>query len=273
MEVLVNASHVVLLVLYTLLVVAYAQTFARGTGGLARLSRKLLVGTVVVHLGSILIASAQIRACPLGRGAEFLSLMAFSIASIYLTIELRSKERALGIFAITPAFVLQVIAAIGILGSEAPPATRLGMEASIHAFAAIVGFASVALANVFGLLYLFLYLAIKRGRFGLFYRKISSLERLADLNREGLLTAFVALSVNVFVGVWERLRDPESTVSLTQPIVLLTLFVWVFYGACLVARRWFQLSSKRFAAATLIGIPFLIAVFVGELLSTGGFHG
>ena len=272
MEVLVNTSHVILPALYTALVIAYARIFARGPSGLALFVRPLLIGTVAVHLASIGLISAMLGSCPLGSSAEFLSLMAFSITVIYLVIELRWEDRTLGIFAITPAFVLQVVAGVGILSRDGPPDVALGVRESLHIFAAIIGSAAVALASVFALLYLFLYLAIKRGSFGLFYRKMPSLEKLSDLNVTGMSTAFLALTVTVALGVWDYVRGDAGSMSFfVQPAVLLTLLLWGIYGLSLVAQRFLQLGGKRLALVTLLGLPFLVAIVASGLFSSG-FH-
>ena len=103
MEIAFNASLVVLVILYTVLVMAYARVFARGPGGAPRYVRPLLVGTVAVHMAAIALRSIMVRSCPLGSAVEVLTLVAFSISVTYLIIELRIGERCTGVFAITPA--------------------------------------------------------------------------------------------------------------------------------------------------------------------------
>ena len=94
METAANTTQVILPILYTLLVVAYARIFARGPAGLALLARPLLWGTVFVHLVAIVLRSVLAGSCPLGSRPEFLSLVAFAITSIYLVLELRIGDRS-----------------------------------------------------------------------------------------------------------------------------------------------------------------------------------
>jgi len=271
MEYVFNSSVVLLAILYTLLVVGYARVFALGPGGLGLHVRPLLAGTVILHFVSILLWSIKIGACPLGSPVEFLSLVAFSIAVIYYVLELRIRERSTGVFALTPAFILQLIAAVGVLGSVGRNGSKMGLLTSWHAFAAIVGSSAVALAGVYGLLYLFLYTAIKRGRFGLFYRKMPPLEVLSNLNFVAAAVAFLAISITVGLGYIVPLEARDKGVSFKDLEAILGWVLWALYGGCMLARRYLRFGGKRLAYTTLLGLlPLAVIFFRG--LWTHGFH-
>ncbi len=273
METAFNASLVLLTILYTVLMSSYARIFARGPAGVALLVRPILVGTVSLHFLSVLIRGIAIGACPLGSRAEFMSLVALSVAVNYVIVEIRLGERATGIFAITPAFLLQVMATVSILGAEKLPVSPLGAFQSVHSLAAIVGLSAVALSNVYAILYLFLYTAIKRGRFGLFYRKMPPLETLSDLNFVTTSGAFFALSIVIGMGAWRAFDgSPDTDISLAQPEVILTSLLWILFGASIFAKRFLRLGGKRFAYTTLLGLLLLVGIFVGGLFAPG-FHG
>ena len=110
MQTLFHASILLLSSLYTVLLIAYARIFAHGVDGVARIARPLLLGTVGLHLLSIVLRGVLLGACPLGSAVEFLWLVAFSIGAIYAVLELRIGERTTGVFAMTPTFLLQLIA-------------------------------------------------------------------------------------------------------------------------------------------------------------------
>ncbi len=272
MQTFVSATQVVLAISYTLLVVACARAFASGRKGLGIFARPLLVGTVALHLLALGVLGAERRACPLGSQAEFLSLTAFTVTLIYLILEIRIRESSTGVFAVTVPFVLQVIATVSILGTEIPTTQKLGLQASFHSFAAIIGFSAVLLCSVYSLLYLFLYTAIKRGRFGLFFRKMPPLEKLSDLNFITTVLAFLAVTVNVVLGFVGAFKDP-STVSFGDSEVILTLILWVLYGGAIAGRKFFGLGGKRLAYTTLTGLVILVLILVGGGLSGGTFHG
>ena len=273
METAFNASLVLLTILYTILISSYARIFSRGPAGVALLVRPILIGTVGLHFLSVFIRGLSVGACPMSSRAEFLSLVALCVAVNYLLVEVRLGERATGIFAMTPAFLLQVVATVSILGAEELPETRLGAYQSVHILAAIVGLSAVALSNVYAILYLFLYTAIKRGRFGLFYRKMPSLETLSDLNFVTTSGAFCSLSVVIALGLWKAFDgDTRTAVGLDQPEVLLTSLLWLLFGVSLFAKRFLNLGSKRFAYTTLLSLILLVGLFVGGLFAPG-FHG
>jgi ABC-type uncharacterized transport system permease subunit len=230
------------------------------------------VGTVSLHFVSILLRSIQTGACPLAGPAEFLSLVAFSIAVIYFVLELRIHERSTGVFALAPAFLLQLVAAVAILGSAVRPDSKMGLLRSWHAFAAIVGSSAVALTSVYGLLYLFLYTAIKRGRFGLFYKKMPSLEVLSNLNFLAAVVAFLAISITVGLGYFVPLEARDKGVTFLHLEVILAWVLWALYGSCIIARRYLRFGGKRLAYTTLLGLLPLAAIFVRGLL-TRSFHG
>jgi ABC-type transport system involved in cytochrome c biogenesis permease subunit len=234
--------------------------------------RPLLIGTVSLDFASVLLRSIMAGACPLGSRAEFLALVAFAIAVIYLILEVRIGERSTGIFALTPAFLLQVIATVGILQSGNPPAASMGVLESLHAFATIVGFSAVALCSVYGILYLALYGAIKSGNFGLYYKKMPPLEKLSDLNFVAVWIAFLALTVTIGLGLWGNIASSWQAVPLWHPEVILTALLWLLYGSCIAARRFLSLGGRRLAYTTLVGLLLLLGILLGGFF-TEGFHG
>lgn len=272
MDTAFNASLVLLTILYTLLMIAYARLFAVRPSGVALVVRPLLIGTVSLHLVSLLISSIAAGACPLGSKGEFMSLVALSVSVSYLFVELRIGERSTGIFAMTPAFALQVIATVSILGAGSRPESQLGALESAHSLAAILGFSAVALSNVYAILYLFLYAAIKRGSFGLFYRKMPPLETLADLNFSATSGAFYTLSAMIALGLWDAFDvETESSVRLLGPEVILSFVLWLLFGAAIFAKRFLSLGGKRFAYTTLLGLFLLVGIFAGGFFMQG-FH-
>lgn len=272
MELALNSTLVLLPVLYTLLVVAYARAFARRRGWLAANASLLLVVTVGLHFLQIALRGLEIGGCPLASRWDFFSLIGLAVAVTYLILELRIGDRSTGIFILTLAFALVILTAIFTLGGEGT-AVRMGVRSSLHSFGAVVGFSAVAVSSIYAVLYLFLYRAIKIGRFGDFYRRMPPLETLSRLNMQATLVGFVALSVTVAVGVWELRTGARAgpDVHFTSPVVFLTVLVWLLYGSCLVAHR-LGLGAKRLAYSTLLAVPLMVPVLVLGIIE-GRFHG
>jgi len=271
MQTVFNSSLIVLSILYTILFMAYAQIFAKGSDGVARYARALLVVTVVLNFLSVLLRGKMEKACPLGSPGEFLALVAFSIAVIYAILELRIGERTTGVFAIAPAFALQAIATVRILGQAGVPESKMGLFRSFHSFSAVVALSAVAVCGVYGLLYLFLYGAIKAGKFGLFYRKMPSLEKLSDLNFVATCIAFLALTVTSAMDFWSMLSAPGTDLSFLRPELIATTFLWALYGGSIVARKVFGVGGKRLAYITVLGSILLVAILLGGV-TMADFH-
>jgi ABC-type uncharacterized transport system permease subunit len=272
METVFHTSVVILAVLYTILLMAYARIFARGPEGVARFVQSILVITVCAHFASLLIRGNMVKACPLSSAAEFLSLVAFSIAIIYAVLEVRIGERTTGVFAITPAFLLQMVATVRILGTEGLPESRIGLLRSFHNLSATIAFSAVAICGVYGILYLFLYGAIKSGRFGLFYKKMPPLEKLAQMSYVAAWIAFLGLAFTVGMDSWIHVKGGTPEALLRAGFVLKTLLC-LLYGGSIVARRFFGLGGRRLAYATVLGACVLVATIIIGELQVAGFPG
>ncbi|MFQ5653687.1 MAG: hypothetical protein ACE5GW_03020 [Planctomycetota bacterium] len=274
MDAILNGTVVLLTVLYTLLLDAYARVFARRGERIRHLVRPLLLGTVALHLLSVLLRGAQLGACPVVSRWEASSLVAFFIALIYLILELRSGERSTGVFVVAGAFLLQLLSAVFLLGPAGDAADPPGAFSSLHAFSAIVGIAAVAVSGTYGLLYVFLYRAIKVGRFGLFFRRMPSLDTLGQLNQTATALGFLALTVAVGLGFWGMgtagAGDGAAHRGFVALEVLLTITLWLLFGTSLLGRRFFRLGEVRQAFCSVVALALVAALIAGIFMR--GFH-
>jgi ABC-type uncharacterized transport system permease subunit len=272
MKLAFNAALILMTVLETVLLMAYARVFTRGREGVGKATRWLLVAAVLGQSASIGLRSALLKACPLLAWSDILAVVAFSVLVMYLLLELRLGERSTGVFAITPALLLHIVAAVAMLEASPPASATLGLWEALHVFSAVVGFSAVALCGVYGLLYLFLYTAIKRGRFGLFYRKMPPLESLSSLNSAAAAMAFVALTASLGLGILVQRSMAGGASFWTRPEVLMVCVLWLLYGGALLWSRVFGLGGKRFAYTTTLGLVVLFGILIWGLLRHS-FHG
>ena len=196
-------------------------------------------------------------------------LTALSIALLYVVLEMRTGVRSVGVFAMAMAFGFQFLAAVSVLGADAPHQAKMGFLGSLHIFGAIVGFSAVVMSNVFGFLYLLLYAAIKRGRFGLFYRKMPPLETLSELNLTAAWLAFLSLTMTVGLGFWDYFAVTEAPFTVSSPAVILTFLLWLLFGSAVLLQRFLRLGGKRLAYTTLIGFVILVGILVAETIVRG----
>ncbi|MEM7166165.1 MAG: hypothetical protein AAF581_11915 [Planctomycetota bacterium] len=273
MELFGNGTLILLPIAYTLLVVAYAHRFLGFESWFARSSRIWLVATVLTHISALIVRGITVGSCPIATPWEATSVVAFSVALIYWIVELRTNDSTTGVFVLAIAALLEILATIFVAGGDTAAGDRLGAFASVHGFAALFGLSAVSVAGAYGLLYLFLYTAIKRGWYGTFYRRVAPLDRLGDLNYWAALVAFVALTLTAGLGYWGSSSDPESPAAFADAGVLLGTSLWLLYAITVLGRRWLRLGGKRLAYCTLLGLPVAVAIGVSGLLQRGGFHG
>ncbi|MCI0651632.1 MAG: hypothetical protein L0Z55_07100 [Planctomycetes bacterium] len=273
MQIAFAASLLLLPVLYTLLISGYGRLFAGTPSGVARIARPLLAATVGLHFVSMLLRGLQLGACPLASRWEFVSLVALSIAVTYLLIEIRIGDQRTGIFVITLAFLLQFAASVFMpRGDSAAAAARLGAMPSVFLVALIVGYSAVAVSCIYGILYLFLYGAIKRGRFGLFFRKAPPLATLASQNHHAAVAAFMALGAALAAGAIAMWGSEAGVPEAVAREFAEASAVWLAFGAVLGAWRWFDLGAKRLAVSSVAGAGLAAALHLATILNEA-FHG
>ncbi len=271
---LIDAIVLLLTVLYALLTEAAARRYFVGRSRIDGSWTPLLIGVVSLHFLALLLRGLETRSCPVLTQWEALSFFAFSVAAIYLVLELRRKIRVTAFFVLSIAMFTQFLSAVFIIGDSAQQGSGSpDFGASLHAFAALFGLSGVVVAGTFGALYIHLHRKIQSGSHGLFYNRMPSLEELSDLNASAAAVAFLALSVTVGIGGYSYFSVDPSELTVALPIgpIALTVGLWLLLGVCAVGHRLDRFGGVRLAGCTVIA---LLAAF-GLLFSIGqqGVHG
>ena len=264
---------VLLPVLYTLSVIAYARVFSSSgatvSSGMGRYSRPLLVTTILFHAGSVAFRGIQIGSCPMGSHWEFFSLVSLSIAITYFFVELKIHDRNTGVFVIAVAAFLQLVASAFMLPSKELAEVKLGSLVSLQAITAIVGYSAVLVSSIYGLLYLSLYGAIKKGSYGLFFRKVPSLETLCQQNYHAAWVAFFAFTASLLFDGLTPMDLPSEVTSSALLERMVTGAAWILFGVCVLSRRFFHLGGKRLAYATVVGFLLPTGLLCAGLIGGG----
>ncbi len=276
MTTLVNGSAILLPVLYTFLLVALAQRFLDRGRGLVAVRRLLIGSTVAVQLAALVARASFQRACPVTAQSEILSLVALTVLLVFVVLEewprrriapAEDSSKSCGVFVVAVAFVAQCGASL--LAIDTAPVTEpLPFWPSLHVFTGVIGISAVAVASVYGLLYLFLYRALKVGRFGLFYQRMPDLETLGRTNYQAVVVAFIAVSLTVAGGAisWAQ----SEPLELNYVRVGLTLALWVLYGALIIGHLALRFGGKRLAYSTVLGSVLALSILVVGLMTAGG---
>lgn len=243
---------------------AYLVLFLRQDAGAERWAPRLAWGAVGVHVAS-LAAVGSMGVCPMLVPGSVISGMGLAVGVIHLLLERRANDRAIGVFPIAAA------ALFALAGTAADPTRRPDPSvphgtAAIHVTSAILGFAGVFLAALFGALYLVQRRALKRHRFGLFWERLPSLELLDTFSRRSLVAGVVFLTVTIGIGHLVRNQTAPSGGYWVAEIVATNL-LWLIAFVVVVARRFDKIRPATAATASVA----LFVLAMGDLLVVGIF--
>ncbi|MEZ6062695.1 MAG: cytochrome c biogenesis protein CcsA [Planctomycetaceae bacterium] len=251
----------------------------RGRSRAVRIGLLLLAAAgLVAHTAYLVTRSRQSGLPPLvGSSHDWLLVLAWLGAVMYLAIALTHEKSAQGLF-LLPAVLIMVVLAVFVEG--AVPAkvhelaeTRWGM---LHASTLVLGIAAVVAATLTALMYLLQHQGLRRPRSGVHRLKLPSLERLSAVNRWLVVGSVPMLTVGLFTGfVLAAMVRNDATTSFrwTDPIVIGTLIVWCLMVAVLawmLTRK--DQTGRSVAKLTVLAGGFLLLTIFGLTLLAGGFH-
>jgi len=204
---------------------------------------------------------------PLSNFYESLIFFSWTIIFLYLIIEMRIRNRTLGVFVLPVAFLLMAFASFtpSISNRIQPLIPALQSNwLTIHVLTCFMGYAAFAIAFGLGLMY-FLKTAKTGdndgGRAG-FARFIPDRDVLDELMYQGMALGFVFLTLGIMTGsVWAHYAwgsywswDPKETWS---------LITWLIYALMLHARYVRGWRGRRMAIMTIVGFASVLFTYLG----------
>ncbi|OGR36013.1 MAG: c-type cytochrome biogenesis protein CcsB, partial [Desulfuromonadales bacterium GWD2_61_12] len=213
---------------------------------------------------------------PLSNLYESIVFFAWSILLVYLLVDLKYKQPAIGAFVIPFAFLGMTWAQLGLDSAIDPLVPALQSNwLTYHVITCFLGYAAFAVACGVSIMYL-----IKAGKeeqagpnapvggiVGLF----PSTKILDDINYKAIMIGFPLLSLGIITGAaWANYAwgtywswDPKETWS---------LIVWFVYAAFLHARFTRGWVGKRAAWLSIAGFAATIFCYLGVNLVLSGLH-
>jgi len=198
---------------------------------------------------------------PLSSWFDWLLLVAWGVAGIYLVMILRRPQAAVGIFMLPVVLVLIGVAAPFRDVVPFPRSQSLYAWGMIHGIALLLGSVGVMLGFVAGVMYLFQSYRLKHKmppRQGL---KLPSLEWLQKANRRTLLVSSYLLVAGLLAGVVLNLVKRQEAMPWTDPVVWTSglLFVWLvvvllFESLYKPARQGRKVAYLTVASFVLLGL-------------------
>lgn len=259
MQALLPLLTTLLPVLYGLSAAGYARVYLAEPGVLGRGQSGgplLLRAAVVVHALYLAARGFVEGHLPLASVYDFLSATGFSLAVVYLYVEMRQRIRTTGIFVIPLVFFLQIISSAYGMSVPAlkPPIKPIWFE--LHTLAAVLGYSAFVVSAIYGVLFLRLYRDIKGNRLSFFYARMPSLETLGRMNMTaaGAGLAFLAIAILMGVG-WARVAGVRF---LGDPKTWLTLVAWMVLAFAVLAYHRLGWRGPRAVYASLAGFTTLV---------------
>lgn len=260
---------------YLIAALLYAMAFAGKAGPDVRRYRTPLLRTLtLLHLALLSAHGIAAGGFPVFDGWLSLSSVAFALVTLFAVVTWRHDQATVG------ALVLLVVAALQMLASMFGPTDSIALERSgqaaaatgVHVVTAAVACAALILSGLYGFLYLTLLRQMKRQTFGAIFRQLPDLTQLVRMTRRAALAGFLGMTLGVNVGIGVAHAKGTVGFQYTDPIVLLTLSVWLHFGLIAFSGKIRGLTAQRASMAAVAGLTVLVATLLLAVIPGATFH-
>jgi ABC-type uncharacterized transport system permease subunit len=257
-EITANILKVVLPIIYFFLVWTYGKAFFADRNWARHAKTPLLVVTITIHLFYLVLRTIIFAHPPVATVFEIFTVLAFSIAVTYLIIEVCSRQKETGYFILNIAFFFQLASSVFVKETGALPDVLRSNYFGAHVFSALLGYAAITIAAVYGFMYLMLYHEMKASRFNAIYKKLPTLESLERMTLTAIKLVIALLGIAICVGfIW--LHRVYRDIYFEDPKLIGTLLIWFAYGSILIVRKYFGVQGRKVMILVILG--FVISIF------------
>ena len=261
---------------YLLAVLSYGVLFLSEPAWAHRVAPRIARTLVVIHAAYLVLSGATFEHVPVANMWEAFTFIAFALAAVYVALEWRLGTRTTGVFLLAPPLVFQIASSAFVTHTREVDEILRSPWFGVHVTTALLGFAALTIAAVYGMMYTLLYRSLKRGRVGLVFRRLPDLEALARLNWHAILAGWVNLTVAIAVGmIWVSGLEARGELAgnfLGDPKFISTVVIWALYGASLAGRLVFRWPSKRLALVSVFTFVLMLVSSMGISLFLESFH-
>lgn len=269
---LIDLFTALLPLLYGLSAANYSLYFIRREPFAERSCTPLLVITVALHLLSLLTRYLYFGRYPIATVPEVLTVIAFSVALVYLYVERATHSKATGVFLITVAGGIQLIASTFLVHAPAAEAPLLNRTPIwwVHTSLAVLGYTAFSVGAVYGLMFILLYRALKRKKFGLIFERLPSLDVLANMGMGAALLGWILLTGAIVLGAVMSFKLVPSFYS--DPKVISSVIAWGAYALAVGAYFLLGWRGARTVYLSLVAFGIALLTMLGSVLPGGSFH-
>ncbi len=256
---------------YMLSAGAYIAYLFLQKNNLQRIGFFILMAGILFHTATIISGFTKTGHLPVNNLRESLSLAAWAVAGMFLTIQYKYNIKVLGIFA--APLVTLVMIVVSLLPDAHVQVSDVFKNFWLisHVMAIFIGEASFALAGGIGVLYLIQENAIKTKKHRFFFKRLPSLDLLDIAGYACIVVGFTLLTLGLITGfvyaksIWGRFWswDPKEVWS---------GITWIVYAILLHERLTVGWRGRKSAIMAIIGFGVLIFTFLGVNLLLEGHH-
>jgi ABC-type uncharacterized transport system permease subunit len=188
-----------------------------------------------------------------------LSLVGLGMAGLTVLVGLRGRMAALGVIVFPIAAV--TLALYGWIGRQDPQS--LDWRLQLHAWCALLAYATLALSSVLAILLWVQERALRRRRLHGWLRALPPLTELETLVFRSIAVGFVLLTATLLTGV---LFVEDLLAQDLAHKTLLSVLSWLTFGALLIGRWRYGWRGAKAVRWTLTAMMLLVLAFFGSNL-------
>ncbi|MFO1011660.1 MAG: cytochrome c biogenesis protein CcsA [Planctomycetota bacterium] len=248
---------------------AFREPENRITERLRRLATALAIG---LHVAWFLVLAERWQAFPIADTASSASAVVLTTLLLQTGLARWMKNPGSGGVVLALLFVGQLFASsttdLRALPRESP-ATVFGM---VHVMTSVLAVSALVVSGVHGLLYLTLLRQMRLRHFGALFAGLPDLYVLAKLTRAAALAGFLGLTIGINLGIWLAHRDHQSGFAYRDAEVVLSIGIWLHFGA-IAFSRWIRgFNARRASIAATAGLVVVLLSLALLLVPGTTFH-
>ncbi len=271
LEYFVDLLKISLPILYLFTIFLYGLAFFLDEPFGIRNRSRFLIATLAVHVVYLISQTLLTGHPPTTSVFEIMSVVSFTIAVAYVYIEMRTNVKETGLFILSLAFLFEVVSAAFIKVEVHVNPLLKSSVLGLHVGSAMLGYSALAIAAVYGGLYLMMYHEIRASKFGIIYRKLPDLKTLERLSYVSIILGFIFLSIVILVG-YAWLPKTIDDFSYSDPKLIITDIVWVIYFIALLSKRAMRWTGRTVIIVSMIGFVLTVVSMVVVNVFLPSFH-
>ncbi len=272
MHTLVDLLNTLLPLLYALAAANYSVYFVRQEAFAEKSCTPVLASTASLHIAFLFLRYLHFQRFPIANVAEVLSSVALAVVLVYLYVERLQRSKVTGVFLVSLAALLQVAASTVMPHMpvrEGGLLTRTSLW-SLHTVCAVFGYSAFAVGAVYAVMYVLLYRALKRKRFGLVFERLPPLNVLAAGGMGATVLGLAFLTGVIVLGVAMSAKLVPS--FWFDPKFISVVLVWLLYALAAAAYFLFGWRGARPVVFTLVAFTIAVVSMLGSTFFWRSFH-